>query len=98
MSTVTRRAKNLGKTTHPDGIVARSEARFVSECSAGDAAVSLWTAFGLCFVEPDRAAGHVVHRTQGEAQHEVVGVDEGRDKIFGKFVEMRIPCSTGERT
>lgn len=69
----------------------------MSERAAGDAAVSLWTALGLCFAEPDCGAGHVAHRTQGEARDEVVGVDKGRDKIFGKFAEMRIPCGTGEK-
>ena len=55
-----------GRQTHPDGIVARSKAHFVSERPAGDAAVALWTALGLCFAEPNCGAGHVAHRTQGE--------------------------------
>jgi hypothetical protein len=82
------------KDTHPDGIVARAKAHFVFERPAGDAAVSLGAALRLCFAEPDCGAGHVAHRTQGEARYEVVRVDEGRDQILGKFAEARIPCGT----
>ena len=74
MSTVTRRVKNLGKTTHPDGIVARSEAHFVSERPAGDAAVSTGRLSASASQNQTVGAGHVTHRIQGEAQHEVVGV------------------------
>jgi hypothetical protein len=97
VSEQTRRGLGRGEGTHPDGILARAKAHFVSERPAGDAAVSLGTALRLCLTEPDGGAGHVAQPSQGEARHEVVGVDEGRDQILGKFAEVRIVCSTGDR-
>ena len=84
--------------THPDGIIARPKAHFVSERSAGDARVTLGTALCLCFAKPHGGAGHVAQRAQGEARHEVMGVHERHDQVFGEIAEVRVERGSGDKT
>jgi len=49
--------------THPDGIIARPKAHFMSERSTGNAGVALRMALRLCFAEPHGRAGHVAQGT-----------------------------------
>jgi hypothetical protein len=71
-----------GGDTHPDRIVARPKAHFVSERPTGDASVALRTALRLCFAEPHGGARHVAQGPQGQAGDEVVGIHEGSNQGF----------------
>ena len=83
--------------THPDGIVARPKAHFVSERSAGNAGVALRTALRLCFAEPHGGAGHVAQGAKGEARDEVVRVHERCDQIFGELAQVRVVRGSGDK-
>ena len=85
-------------TTHPDGIVARPKAHFVSERSAGDAGVALRTTLRLCFAEPHGSAGHVAQGAEGEAGDEVVRVHKRCDQIFGELAQVRVVRGSGDKT
>jgi uncharacterized membrane protein len=86
------------RQTHPDRIVARPEAHFVSESSAGDAGVALRTALRLCFAEPHGSAGHVAQGAQGQTRDEVVGVHERCDQVSGELAEVRVERGSGDKT
>lgn len=83
--------------THPDGIVARPKAHFVSERSAGDAGVALRTALRFCFAEPHGGAGHVAYGAKGEPRDEVVRVHERCDQIFGELAQVRVVRRSGDK-